>query len=82
MAVLDYYAQTIRAELAARHLTQIGLADYLGIDRRTLDYRLRKERAWTVDELSKAADFLGLTYWQLSALAAEREKRVKKGQEL
>lgn len=53
-------ARTIRAELARRSLTQADLAAALGISQQGVSRRLAGHIAFDTDELSAAAELLGL----------------------
>lgn len=62
-------AGEVRAHLARRQLSGKQLATALGVSQFSVSRRLRGEVPFSVDELSVAADFLGV---DLSDLLAER----------
>lgn len=53
-------ANTIRAELARRSLTQADLATALGVTQPSVSRRMSGQTPFTVDEVAKAAALLGL----------------------
>lgn len=76
-AILD----TIKAEMAVRKITQRELAKAVGVTAATLNFKLNGRSEFSVSELISVSEALGTDYYSLIELAAEREKREKKGQE-
>ncbi|PJM72368.1 hypothetical protein CS006_10555 [Bifidobacterium primatium] len=72
MSAQECMSQTIEAELAAQKKTKNGLANRLNINRRNLYQRFANEKSWSFGELEVVATFLGMSVWQLVALAASR----------
>lgn len=71
-----YLVKAIKAELAAKNLTRSGLADFLSINRSYLSRKLSdEEKSFNTCELDKIAAYLGMSSWQLYALAEERAQR-------
>lgn len=56
----EYVAANIRAEAARRRLSQVALAERLGVSVERLSRRLTGRVAIDVDELADVADALGL----------------------
>ena len=75
-AILD----TIKAEMAVRKITQRELAKAVGVTAATLNFKLNGRSEFSVSELISVSEALGTDYYSLIELAAEREKREKKGQ--
>lgn len=67
--------QTIEAEAAASQLTKGQLAETLGIARGNLRNRLNGHIPWNVAELETAANRMGMSFWDLMALAEARSAR-------
>ncbi len=60
-------ADTIRAELARRRISQTVVAERLGLSQATVSRRLLGEYPFTVDEVDTIAEMLGLTASDLVA---------------
>jgi transcriptional regulator with XRE-family HTH domain len=56
----DRVAAEVRASMARTRMTQTGLAEVLGLTQSAVSKRLRGKIAFSVDELEKAADALGV----------------------
>lgn len=59
----------VKAEMARRDLTQVALAEKLGMSQSMLSYRLRGQVPFDVDELELVAGVLGVP---LAVLLAEQ----------
>lgn len=53
--------RAVKAELGRRGLTGVALAPVLGLNRNAVYARLRFERPFDTSELSKIAEFFGMT---------------------
>ncbi|WP_022857384.1 MULTISPECIES: helix-turn-helix domain-containing protein [Actinomycetes] len=69
--------RTIKAELTAFNLTQMDLAKALGVNISTVNRKLNGTSSFTIAELRTVATFLNLNFYELTALAEEREKRAQ-----
>ena len=61
----DQVSANIRAEIARKSMTQTELAAGLGIHQSALSERLRGRVSWRLEELTTAAEILGVTFEQL-----------------
>lgn len=52
----------VLANLKCRKLRQQDLADYLGIARESVTYRLNENCRWNLQEMFKVCEFFGETY--------------------
>lgn len=79
--VIDILNSTIRAELAARKLTQADLAKHANISRQGLVRRFSCDTEWSVRDVQTVAEFLHMTIFELFAAAKERAARARKRKE-
>lgn len=79
MTAQESMSQAISSELAARGMTKNALADALGINRRNLQQRFNNKVSWSLMEIDRTADFLGISPWQLLSLGAMRNRLATRG---
>ena len=60
---------TIRVELARRNLNQTDLGDALGLSAISVSRRMNGHIDWTVTEVERVAEFLGLPFVELFDVA-------------
>jgi DNA-binding phage protein len=61
----------IRAQLGRKRRTVSELAAHVGVSEATLYRRLNEGAGWTLEEISAAADFFKLTFWQFLQLSQQ-----------
>lgn len=55
----------VRGELKRRHIGQQTLADYLGVSRSTLSYRLNGQIEWSLRDAFSVMEFLEASFKEL-----------------
>jgi transcriptional regulator with XRE-family HTH domain len=58
--VSQVVADTVRAEMARRKITQLAVANALGVSTAAVNRRLSGQVAWDVDDLATVAGLLGM----------------------
>ena len=58
-------ASNMRGELAKRNISQTAFASALGTTPKTISVRLNEDAPFTTDELCIAAEFFGISFYQL-----------------
>ena len=72
MSTAEGIARAIKARLIWLHRTQIDLAGALDMSQTALTRRLSGNTAWTVEELERAAECLGVDIHDLIPAADQR----------
>lgn len=60
-------AANVRAELAARRITGARFAEQMRWSRASTSRRLSGATSWSIDDVEKAAEYLGVTVLDLTA---------------
>lgn len=71
-------ANNIRAELARNGWSQEELASKLGINRVTLNRRLRGQLPWTLEQLDQAAAAVGVPLAELLRVYPDNAERARR----
>lgn len=71
---MTFLNSTILAEMGRRQMTQVALAEKIGISAITLRRRLEGSRDWTMNSITAISDAFGMKPSQLMALAEQAEE--------